>query len=654
FPLTETPNKINRSEAKHLADTSASDKSERTTKRSRVSTIRRIFDMAKHRTKRSSFFPTGVKVCPQESVKQILASHQAYYRLRVCQEAVWEAFRIFLDRIPDATEYQNWVTACQRETFCIFDIGKNFSNSQEHLEIIQREISTEKTTHLGCFPPKIVSYLGFFPACRDFLLRCHKRMLGCAEMECNLFPLLSFQELKPEVPNIVSEVPVEQMVEFSVTLTDQEYTPELSDPTSPQYQKLAAKFQLQMQKIFEKLTGFKEIHSLSFPHSTVARYVINFERDDSEAKGPEDDITTIGSNKVENEKDPLRTEEGVPAAKPKVTDLQQMVVMLIEIAVTTSGPSIVDQPFEVTSSVWAEAPDSTGFEIGVQDIATEVGVMDVMSPAALDEGGSGYYALPETPDVTPVPPLKYITTSSMTTAAKGKELVVFFSLRVTNMRFSDDLFNRSSAEYKALEQQFMQLLLPYLQSNLTGFKQLEILNFRNGSVIVNSKMKFAKSVPYNITEAVHCVLEDFCDAAAQRLNLEIDSYSLDIEPADQADPCKFMACDEFAQCIKNDWTKEADCLCKPGYVRMDGQPCRSLCEIEPQLCTNGGKCELVPGRGAVCSLILCFDMVLHPTQILVISQNSSCTAKENAEGALAKPCEGKVGFEHYRYLHSVW
>lgn len=43
-------------------------------------------------------------------------------------------------------------------------------------------------------------------------------------------------------------------------------------------------------------------------------------------------------------------------------------------------------------------------------------------------------------------------------------------------------------------------------------------------------MKFARTVPYNITEAVHCVLEDFCDAAAQHLNLEIDSYSLDIEP----------------------------------------------------------------------------------------------------------------------------
>lgn len=70
--------------------------------------------------------------------------------------------------------------------------------------------------------------------------------------------------------------------------------------------------------------------------------------------------------------------------------------------------------------------------------------------------------------------------------------------------------------------------------------------------------------------------------------------------ADQADPCKFMACDKFSECIMNEWTKEADCLCKPGYASQDGLPCRSLCELEPHLCVNGGKCELVPGRGAVC------------------------------------------------------
>ncbi|XP_015714548.2 interphotoreceptor matrix proteoglycan 1 [Coturnix japonica] len=895
----EIPSKTNRGEAKQLADASGSDKTERTTKRSRVSTIRRIFDMAKHRTKRSPFFSTGVKICPQESVKQILASHQAYYRLRVCQEAVWEAFRIFLDRIPDTSEYQNWVTACQRETFCIFDIGKNFSNSQEHLEIIQRrvkhrtfqekkdEISTDKTGGKKLEDIPSVSTGPPSASLSTFTLVPNGTLLNEIVNETKT-------PVKELGTNTVPELPSEQMVEFSVTLTDQEYTAELSDPSSPQYQQLAAKFQLQMQKIFEKLPGFKEIHVLGFKQkkekdgssSTIARYMVNFERDGSDIKSTAADISTIGSNKVENEKEPLsaKEEREISATRLTVTDLQQLVATALhedrslpvdlgtlrftdepikpssdfdndiqgivtiplaspdlddtvseELPLVYPSPATVDQtrdifvdefttgipdlsreiggpedfdsnfitsepafptkpsrepphdispdtedittdyqrftvpfsalvstdsstkpedsylpppadesesndlitdddespteqvvtlavyttgsftlptflqatdedteaemkkelvgvtepPFKeadrdslsgqavktmdelessgddilVTTSTYKtlpfligssdlfatqpevtfaavlppdqtlpptvtspfyshsvvidqspEVPDTTmpaaasappdHASTGVQDIAAELDGVGAKSTAVLDEAehGSGYISVQtdEPAEATQTPTLKYVTTSSMTTAAKGKELVVFFSLRVTNMHFSDDLFNRSSQEYKALEQQFMQLLLPYLQSNLTGFKQLEILNFRNGSVIVNSKMKFARTVPYNITEAVHCVLEDFCDAAAQRLNLEIDSYSLDIEPADQADPCKFMACDEFSKCIMNEWTKEADCLCKPGYASQDGLPCRSLCEMEPHLCDNGGKCELVPGRGAVC------------------------------------------------------
>lgn len=40
----------------------------------------------------------------------------------------------------------------------------------------------------------------------------------------------------------------------------------------------------------------------------------------------------------------------------------------------------------------------------------------------------------------------------------GRALMVFFRLRVTNMAFSTDLFNKSSPEYKALEQRFLQLV----------------------------------------------------------------------------------------------------------------------------------------------------------------------------------------------------
>ncbi|XP_034534818.1 interphotoreceptor matrix proteoglycan 1-like [Notolabrus celidotus] len=127
---------------------------------------------------------------------------------------------------------------------------------------------------------------------------------------------------------------------------------------------------------------------------------------------------------------------------------------------------------------------------------------------------------------------------------------------------------------------------------------LEIMNFRKGSVVVNSKMKFAKKVPYNITEAVHCVLEEFC-SAAKNLQIQIDTHSLDIEPADQADPCKFLACDEFSRCTVNRRTKEAQCVCQPGFLSVDGLPCQSVCAIQPDYC-RGGECHIVPGHGAVC------------------------------------------------------
>ncbi|XP_032861142.2 interphotoreceptor matrix proteoglycan 2 isoform X2 [Tyto alba] len=179
-------------------------------------------------------------------------------------------------------------------------------------------------------------------------------------------------------------------------------------------------------------------------------------------------------------------------------------------------------------------------------------------------------------------------------------LVVFFSLRVTNMMFSEDLFNKNSPEYKALEQRFLELLVPYLQSNLTGFQNLEILNFRNGSIVVNSRMKFAKPVPRNVTNAVYVILEDFCNTAYHTMNLAIDKYSLDVESGEQADPCKFQACNEFSECLVNRWSGEAECVCNPGYLSIDGLPCSSICDLQPNFCLNDGKCDISPGQGAIC------------------------------------------------------
>ncbi|KAI7791500.1 hypothetical protein IRJ41_020057 [Triplophysa rosa] len=185
-------------------------------------------------------------------------------------------------------------------------------------------------------------------------------------------------------------------------------------------------------------------------------------------------------------------------------------------------------------------------------------------------------------------------------ASPGRALIVFFSLRVTNMMFSEDLFNKSSTEYKALEQRFLELLVPYLQSNLSNFRNLEILNFRNGSIVVNSRMKFVKRVPHGVTTAVYLILEDFCNTAYQTMNLAIDKYLLDVESGEKADPCKFQACNEFSKCLVNRWSGEVECVCNTGYFSVDGLPCQSICEIQEDFCQNDGKCDIIPGNGAIC------------------------------------------------------
>ncbi|XP_070081266.1 interphotoreceptor matrix proteoglycan 1 [Equus przewalskii] len=716
--------KIYYSETKDIDNAPRVETTESTAKMYKVSSMRQIFDLAKHRTKRSAFFPAGVKVCPQESMKQILASLQAYYRLRVCQEAVWEAYRIFLDRIPDTGEYQDWVSICQQETFCLFDIGKNFSNSQEHLDLLQQrikqrnfperkgEISPEETVGKPGdtlpFSTDVASIsLGPLPLSPD------ETLLNVTQM-----PIQRETEFT-ELPR----GPLEQKVELSISLANRRFKAELTDPQSPYFQELAAESQLQMQKVFKKLPGFKEIHVLGFrpkkerdgSSSTEMQLTAIFKRDNAEAKSSASDLLSFDSNKIENEGVPHGTMEEDQQTELYITalDLKKLIsraleedqsldvgtvqftdeivgplpgpdpdaqsglpLLLADItkdatwspelplgqprleaadstahglpgASSTDGsgssPTMASTslsetlPFFTASSIFSLTDQSTidimsidqtvqspGLPIPTgdysavnqsaleilyspapsedsrastrsQDIVRDFDGMELSSMPAASEvpGLSGYVSSPDhfLENTTPVPTSQYITTSSMTVAAKGQELVVFFSLRVANMPFSNDLFNKSSLEYQALEQRFTQLLVPYLRSNLTGFKQLEILNFRNGSVIVNSRVRFARSVPYNLTEAVHGVLEGFRSAAAQQLDLEIDSHSLDIAPADQADPCKFLACGESAQCVRNERTEEAECRCRRG---CEGQG--SLDGGDVGLCTPGEECELPAGN----------------------------------------------------------
>ncbi|XP_042543039.1 interphotoreceptor matrix proteoglycan 1 [Dipodomys spectabilis] len=790
-----------------------------------VSTMRRIFDLTKLRTKRSTLFPTGVNVCPQESMRKIVASLQAYYRLRVCQEAVWEAYRIFLDRIPDTGEYQDWVSLCQQETFCLFDIGKNFSNSKEHLDLLQQRIKQRS-----------------FPESKDELspeqtqtvtAKTPAHSPDAVDVSLSPFPLIPDDTHDNEIFNDtlkdirkpatereagfthVSEGLLDQKVEFSIFLPNQKFKAELADPRSPYHQELAEKSRLQLQKEFKKVPGFKEIHVLGFrpkkerdgSNSIEVQLAAIFKRD--RAKRPPGDLLPFDSNKIEPEGAHQGTveEDKRPEINLPPVDLKKLLSRIVEDQSLDTGTAQISEEVMVSSPV-SEPDTQSGLPTTPASITQNVTLSSTLPfgeprqetehregpglPAPVTAAGSSFLffgktgrdalaaeplpwtgllrgrvssvdgfsvdgsplwtgllrgrvpsvdgfsvdgsppwtgllrgrvlygwvpsvdgfsvdgsppwtgllrgrvssvdgspswtgplhgrvpsvdgsppwtgllrgrvpsvdrsppwtaplrgrlppppwaawpsgtppsltsrllpadaarpgptlfpadspasgpgsALPspapapwdasgsptrshdargdrEGADRSAAPGWPHLTagpsTAGPSTAGPGRgaELVVFFSLRVANLPFSPDLADRSSPEYRALERRFTQLLVPYLQSNLTGFRQLEILSFRNGSVIVNSKVHFARWVPYNLTQAVHGVLEDFRSSAAE-LDLEIDSNSLNIEPGDQADPCRFLACGESAQCVWNAWTQEAECRCQLEQGLGDAQRC---------------------------------------------------------------------------------
>ncbi|MEE6470125.1 hypothetical protein FKM82_008859 [Ascaphus truei] len=109
-----------------------------------VTTAQQHYRSFLKRKKRAILFPSGVKVCPEETVEQALVNHMKYFKLRVCQETVWEVFKIFWDRLPDQTEYKQWMHLCEEGTMTIFEIGANFSRSEEHHNLVTEKLSVTK------------------------------------------------------------------------------------------------------------------------------------------------------------------------------------------------------------------------------------------------------------------------------------------------------------------------------------------------------------------------------------------------------------------------------------------------------------------------------------------------------------------------------
>lgn len=56
----------------------------------------------------------------------------------VCQEAIWEGFRTFWDRLPGREEYRYWMDLCEDGITNVFEMGTHFSQSMEHRNLIMK------------------------------------------------------------------------------------------------------------------------------------------------------------------------------------------------------------------------------------------------------------------------------------------------------------------------------------------------------------------------------------------------------------------------------------------------------------------------------------------------------------------------------------
>lgn len=72
----------------------------------------------------------------------------------VCQETVWEAFKIFWDELPERAVYQGWVDRCMDGSVSVADIGRFFSQSEEHAALIRNVGSPLKEFDVG-----VIDYL---------------------------------------------------------------------------------------------------------------------------------------------------------------------------------------------------------------------------------------------------------------------------------------------------------------------------------------------------------------------------------------------------------------------------------------------------------------------------------------------------------------
>ncbi|MED6231644.1 hypothetical protein ATANTOWER_001800 [Ataeniobius toweri] len=217
------------------------------------------------RRKRNIFYHSGLRLCWQETAEEVVANHLGYFYLRVCQETVWEAFKIFWDRLPRQDEYQSWMNQCQEGTVTVQDIGRYFSQSEEHQALVNQRMShsvlksepTRSWKHMCSTPTPAGSEIVEAPELEN--LDKGKENAAIISPEVEDSPLSNEIPIQPTAATVL-----EQVVELSILLTGEVFSDDLRDPASLKFQTLSRDLAEKIEDALEGLPGFKSVSVIDF------------------------------------------------------------------------------------------------------------------------------------------------------------------------------------------------------------------------------------------------------------------------------------------------------------------------------------------------------------------------------------------------------
>lgn len=94
----------------------------------------------------------------------------------VCQETIWEAFKIFWDRLPEQDEYQSWMSQCQDSAVTAHQIGSFFSQSDEHQALVKKVCGWIMDEEHVCLNTRPTFLLSASSGCPSRVSKCKRTL----------------------------------------------------------------------------------------------------------------------------------------------------------------------------------------------------------------------------------------------------------------------------------------------------------------------------------------------------------------------------------------------------------------------------------------------------------------------------------------------